>query len=171
MRQKFQKRHTTDVLFVLVLFLVFTASAFALILLGAKVYQSTSSRMENNYTVRTALAYVSEKIHHYDISGTISLEDKNGIPALTFTEKIEGIPYITYIYFHDRSVKELFVKESQQFLPDQGSRIVDLADFTIEETEDGFYLLNARDDDGETLSLYVRPKSETSSDADTLNRS
>ena len=55
------RKHSTDILFVLVLFLVFTSSALAVILLGARVYQSTSSRMESNYNVRTALAYVSER--------------------------------------------------------------------------------------------------------------
>lgn len=47
------RKHSTDILFVLLLFLVFTSSALAVILLGAKVYQNTASRMENNYTVRT----------------------------------------------------------------------------------------------------------------------
>ena len=67
------RKHSTDILFVLVLFLVFTSSALAVILLGARVYQSTSSRMESNYNVRTALAYVSEKIRQNDESGAVSL--------------------------------------------------------------------------------------------------
>ena len=61
------RKHSTDILFVLLLFLVFTSSALAVILLGAKVYQNTASRMESNYTVRTALAYVTEKIRHADV--------------------------------------------------------------------------------------------------------
>ena len=40
------RKHSTDILFVLLLFLVFTSSALAVILLGAKVYQNTASRME-----------------------------------------------------------------------------------------------------------------------------
>lgn len=73
------RKHSTDILFVLLLFLVFTSSALAVILLGAKIYQNTASRMESNYTVRTALAYVTEKIRHADESGTISPGELDGL--------------------------------------------------------------------------------------------
>ena len=45
------RKHSTDILFVLLLFLVFTSSALAVILLGAKVYQNTASRMESGAVV------------------------------------------------------------------------------------------------------------------------
>ena len=91
------RKHSTDILFVLVLFLVFTSSALAVILLGARVYQSTSSRMESNYNVRTALAYVSEKIRLNDESGAGSLCELDGIPALTLSQRMEDTSYITYL--------------------------------------------------------------------------
>ena len=91
------RKHSTDILFVLVLFLVFTSSALAVILLGARVYQSTSSRMESNYNVRTALAYVSEKIRQNDESGAVSLCELDGIPALTLLREWR-IPPISPIF-------------------------------------------------------------------------
>ena len=84
------RKHSTDILFVLLLFLVFTSSALAVILLGAKVYQNTASRMESNYTVRTALAYVTEKIRHADESGAISPGELDELPALILSQEIEG---------------------------------------------------------------------------------
>lgn len=159
MNQRIQRRHFTDVLFVLILFLMFTASALAVIILGARVYQTTSLRMQNNYTERTALAYVSEKIRHFDQGNAVSLGELNGIPALHLSQDIEGAPYVTYIYFHDNALKELLVKADQEVSLEQGSRIVELADFSMEETQDGFYQLLAVDESGEKLSLYIRPKS------------
>ena len=102
------RKHSTDILFVLVLFLVFTSSALAVILLGARVYQSTSSRMDSNYNVRTALAYVSEKIRQNDESGAVSLCELDGIPALTLSQRMEDTSYITYLYFQDGAFQRGF---------------------------------------------------------------
>ena len=154
------RKHSTDILFVLLLFLVFTSSALAVILLGAKVYQNTASRMESNYTVRTALAYVTEKIRHADESGAISPGELDGLPALILSQKIEGTSYRTYLYFQDGALKELLTEASREVTPEQGTAIVSLAGFSIEKTEDGFYSVRAEDANGEVLSAYIRPRTE-----------
>lgn len=130
------RKHSTDILFVLLLFLVFTSSALAVILLGAKVYQNTASRMESNYTVRTALAYVTEKIRHADESGAISPGELDGLPALILSQEIEGTSYRTYLYFQDGALKELLTEASREVTPEQGTAIVSLAGFSIEKTEE-----------------------------------
>lgn len=162
MEQKTARKHSTDVLFVLVLFLVFTSAALAVILLGAKVYQRTSTRMESNYTVRTAIAYVSEKVRHADESGAVHLGELDGLPALTLSQEIDGVSYVTYLYFQDGALKELLTDASRKVSPEQGTAIVSLKNFSMEKTDDGFYLLQAEDADGETLSLYIRPRTEVS---------
>ena len=141
------RKHSTDILFVLVLFLVFTSSALAVILLGARVYQSTSSRMESNYNVRTALAYVSEKIRQNDESGAVSLCELDGIPALTLSQRMEDTSYITYLYFQDGALKELLTEASREVSAEQGTAIISLKSFSVRETDDGFYT------DGGYLSL------------------
>ena len=123
------RKHSTDILFVLVLFLVFTSSALAVILLGARVYQSTSSRMESNYNVRTALAYVSEKIRQNDESGAVSLCELDGIPALTLSQRMEDTSYITYLYFQDGALKELLTEASREVSSEQGTAIISLKSF------------------------------------------
>lgn len=159
MHQKPVRKHYTDVPFVLVLFLVFTASALAVILLGARVYQNTSSHMQSNYTSRTALAYVSEKIRHADESGAVALGELDGIPALILTQEIDGVSYSTYLYFQDQELKELLAETSRKVTAEQGNAVVSLKDFSMEETDDGFYFFQAQDTNGETLSLYLHPRS------------
>lgn len=65
---KFQKQsgHVVDFLFTLSLFGVFTICALIVAAIGVQVYQNTVSNMENNYTVRTSLTYVAEKIRQHD---------------------------------------------------------------------------------------------------------
>lgn len=154
------RKHSTDILFVLVLFLVFTSSALAVILLGARVYQSTSSRMESNYNVRTALAYVSEKIRQNDESGAVSLCELDGIPALTLSQRMEDTSYITYLYFQDGALKELLTEASREVSAEQGTAIISLKSFSVRETDDGFYSIRAENDQGETLSLLIHPRSD-----------
>ena len=45
---KNDRKHSTDILFVLLIFLVFTSYALGVILLGAKAYQNTASRTASN---------------------------------------------------------------------------------------------------------------------------
>ena len=160
MKQKIYRRPVADVLFVLILFLVFTLCSLSVVLVGARVYQSTSSRMNENYTIRTALAYVSEKMRHYDQADSVFSSKLDKIPALAFSQEINGESYTTYIYFHDNALKELLVKTSSHPSPEQGTRIVELEDFSYEELSQGFYRLTATDFGGESFSMLLKPKSQ-----------
>ena len=66
---RLKRRHMIDFLFPVALFFVFALSALALILLSAGIYQSTTETSSLQYTARTALAYIGEKIHQNDENG------------------------------------------------------------------------------------------------------
>ena len=55
-----QKRHAIDFLFPVTVFFVFTISALTVILLAARIYQSTTDDSQRNYTSGTALSYLTE---------------------------------------------------------------------------------------------------------------
>ena len=74
MNPRQRQNHFIDVLFTLGLLCVFAASALAVVLIGAHVYQSTAADMDANYTTRTSLSYVAEKVRQHNESGSISLE-------------------------------------------------------------------------------------------------
>jgi hypothetical protein len=170
MRQlrKDNSSHVLDVLFAFSLFGLFVLIGTCVVLFGSKVYRSTAAQLEENYTSRTALAYVSEKIRQSDVSDGIELvslsfkDEADSSPATTalaFTETIEETEYRTYIYFYDGALRELFIRADADISPGQGTALLSLSDFTIEEETDGFYLLTAQEADGHTAQLLVRPKS------------
>lgn len=159
MKKRTESRSMMDVLFVLILFLVFTASALTVILVGAKVYESTASHMEDNYTVRTALAYISEKIRQFDEQDAVSITDLQGTPAVTLSQEIEGTDYCTYLYFYDQALCELFIKASSEPSLSGGNRIIELQDFSMQELSEGIYEFTAVSQEGETLRLLIHPKS------------
>ena len=90
--------HVTDVLFTLSLFCLFTACAFLVILIGIQVYKTTVSDLEDNYSSKTALSYVTEKLRQHDFAGGVSVTSLEGETALVLADDAEGETYLTYIY-------------------------------------------------------------------------
>lgn len=154
------RKHTIDFLFSILLFLLFTASALLLILIGARVYQNSAQRMEENYTVRTALAYITEKVRQSDESGAIELSSIQQIPTLVLRQDIDGEAYSTYIYEYGHSLRELFIKSSSSVTPEMGHSIVDLEELSIEETDVGCFRLTATDANGASATTLVYPSSQ-----------
>ena len=73
MNKQTYQQHMIDILFVLSLFCVFAVSSALLILFGADIYKKTVQQMENNYSTRTSIAYITEKIRQSDIEHAIKI--------------------------------------------------------------------------------------------------
>lgn len=144
-------------LFSVLLLLMFAASAFLLVLLGSRIYQNGTDKLNENYTIRTAVAYVSEKIRQHEDTGCISMQELDGLPALCLKDIINDDIFFTYIYFYDHALKELFVRQNTYPSPDMGSTIVELSDFSITESPEGFFTVTAVTDDGVSLSELIFP--------------
>lgn len=110
MRFRVKQRHMIDFLFPVALFFVFSLSALTVILLATRIYKSTTENSSLNYTSRTSLSYISEKIHQHD-SGTISLGTFDGCDAIVLGQEIDGTVYYTYIYSYRNELKEIFLKD------------------------------------------------------------
>ena len=148
--------HSIGVLSNLLLFSMFALIGILVVLVGSKAYQSISISMEENYTGRTALAYTAEKIRQWDVSGSLSFSPIEDINALCLTQKINETKYKTYIYYYDGALRETFVKEDTVATLLQGTPIVELLDFTIEEIEPKLYRLTATEQSGKINTLLVR---------------
>ena len=110
MRSNSRRTHMIDLLFPIILFFIFTISAVVVILLATRIYESTTRASGLNDTSRTALSYVSEKIHQSDSFNTITLGTLDDCEALIITHTDELAGYITYIYVYENQLKELFIK-------------------------------------------------------------
>jgi hypothetical protein len=154
-----KRQHSYDWLFSFLLLMMFAGSALILILLGSHIYQNGVTHLDENYTVRTAVAYVSEKVRQNDVSGDISLQELEGIPALQLTENIDDNTYFTYIYFWNGALRELFLGADTTPSLTMGSTVVELTDFTITIPEEGFFRVTAVSDSGRSLSVLLHPSS------------
>lgn len=159
--QRKQPGHSIDLLFSLALFLLFSATGIGVVLIGSRVYSSCATQLEETYTSRTALSYVSEKVRQADVSEAIALVNPSGFPdnALVIHETVNGDSYDTFIYFYDGALRELLVKHGAEITPQQGTAIVSLRSFTIEESGASFYILSATEKSGKVNQLMIHPKS------------
>lgn len=159
MKFRKQKRHVMDLLFTLGLFAVFAILSLLIVMVGAGVYQSTTARMEENYTTRTTLSYITEKLHQHDRSGGIRMTSVEGVPAISMEESIDGVSYTTYIYYYDGNVCELFTATRNEPTCRRGTPVLEAAGLEIEEIGEQCYRLTVTDGSGRTAQTFVRPVS------------
>ena len=95
----------------MLLFLVFIMCALFTVLAGSKVYENISSRMDQTYTGSVALQYVANKVRQGDADKAVAVRTEDGQPVLEIRESIEGGDYITWIYYYEGSIRELFTYE------------------------------------------------------------
>ena len=71
--QRKQPGHSIDLVFSLVLFLLFSITGIGVVLIGSQVYSSCAAQLEETYPSRTALSYDSAKVRQADVSGAVKL--------------------------------------------------------------------------------------------------
>ncbi len=158
MQVKQERNHIVDVLFVLALFVVFTLSALVLVILGANVYRQTVSYMGENYEARTAYSYLTEKVRQNDVYGSISVEELEGSRALVLTREINDTTYATYLYLHQGSLRELFVRQGSNIGSDPlsaGREILPLMDWEPEMADSHLLRINLTLEDGSHKQLFI----------------
>ena len=74
--------HTIDILFPLLFILLFCFCALLVVLQGARIYEKTAAGLEENYTVRTAVSYLQEKVRECGDSSKITVKEMSGRQVL-----------------------------------------------------------------------------------------
>lgn len=154
------RQHSADSMFSFLLLLMFGMFALLLAGMGASVYKNSAAHLEENYTSRTAVAYVEEKVRQHDQQNAIHLTDVDGIPALALTESIQDEDFVTYIYYYDGALRELFVRASAAPQAANGTVIVELTGFSMEDVSSSDEMLlkiTACGKDGKELSVLIHP--------------
>lgn len=128
-----QKTHAGSTLFSFLLLLVFTMFTLMLAGTGAAVYKNSTARLNENYTSRTAVAYISEKIRQHNSEEAVFFSAVEDQEALVLREVISEEFYLTYIYYYDGALCELFVREDTVPSLQSGTRIVELESLEIRQ--------------------------------------
>ena len=116
---------------ILSLFMIFTISSLFLIILGANVYKTTINNIEEAFSSRTALTYITKKVRQTN-TNNVYIGKYNNSDALIIKETIQKQDVITYIYYKDGYLYELFTLESSNN-NDLGNKLLKLNNFILEE--------------------------------------
>lgn len=150
-----KQKHMIDFLFPIALFFVFALSALTLVLFAARIYRSTTENSSLQYTSRTGLSYISEKIHQNDGNGTIALGSFDGCDALIMDQFYGEEVYHTYIYAYGQELKELFIRDGVTASAADGRTILEIQDFSIEQLSENLFQFDCTDAKNQASSTIV----------------
>lgn len=155
MRFRTQRNHMIDFLFPVALFFMFAVSALTVILLATNIYRSTTEHSSLNYTARTSMSYISEKIHQGDEDGNVSIDMFDGNDALVIEQEYNEETYFTYIYTDQGNLKEIFIKDGVEADAAAGKTILPVRSFTMSQTGKQAFSFTCVDEDGQEASCVV----------------
>ncbi|MCI9218072.1 MAG: DUF4860 domain-containing protein [Dorea sp.] len=155
MRFHTKRKHMIDYLFPIALFFVFAISALTVLLLAARIYQSTTENSSLNYTSRTSLSYISEKIHQNDMDGKVTIGSFDGCDALIMEQNIDEDIYYTYIYANNKELKELFIKDGVTANASAGRTILEIQNFSMKQLSNNLLEFTCTDKKNQTASTII----------------
>lgn len=137
MKIKANKAHM-EIIFPVVLFLVFTLSALFIILYAARTYQHIVEESNSQYNESVALNYICQKVHASDQSGQITVGTFNNMDAIIIRQTIDNTPYVTYIYAYDGKLMELFKEDNgEKAAPTAGTSLFEVGSFSVNFVSEG----------------------------------
>ncbi|MBQ3163205.1 MAG: DUF4860 domain-containing protein [Lachnospiraceae bacterium] len=155
MKKQTYQQHMIDILFVLSLFCVFAVSSALLILFGADIYKKTVQQMENSYSTRTSIAYITEKIRQSDIEHAIKIISQDDTQILMLTNIINNVPYATSLYEYDGYLYELFARTDLKLPLDAGQPIMELHSLSFSQIEPNILEITLSIDNESIQTIYV----------------
>lgn len=150
-------RHVIDFLFAVALFGVFLISSVMVIAAGTGAYRNITAKSQEDYTLRTSLSYVCEKLRQADSEGALTVGTVGGSTALILEQEYSKASYVTYIYEYNGSLCELFTSSEAAAEPAYGTALLELSDFQVERLADALYRVSLATDDGMEASLLLHP--------------
>ncbi|MCL2492565.1 MAG: DUF4860 domain-containing protein [Clostridiales bacterium] len=136
-----RKSHSMNLVFVILLLGVFAIAAVFTAVLGAKIYESGTQKMQDNFDMRTSVIYLSEKIRTAGSAGDISTRDLPGIgKALVISETVNGQGFESWIFVADGQLCESVVAAGDTPLPGAAQQIMPLTSFQVTKESGGVSL-------------------------------
>ena len=136
------RNHSSEIIFTMLLFLMFTFMILTVLISGVSVYKNTEEIMSARYEERTAMAYVMTRLRQSDTYDSIYVESTDDVDSMiVIKEYILGMEYRTYMYCYNGWIYETFASADFEFDPNSGTHIVEAQDLNFEmKTKDLLYI-------------------------------
>lgn len=150
-----RKGNAVSLLFTSILFLVFVLCALFTVLIGSRVYENINRRSDANFTGNTALSYIANKVRQGDRAGMVDVVEMDQTPVLELRQEIGGSQYVTWIYWQDGRIKELFTDTSSGLGLQDGLEIMECEGLSLSK-EGRLLRIETSGEGGGDLSLSLR---------------
>jgi hypothetical protein len=155
---KRQKVWIVNLFSVLLIIGVFILTSLILVNVGIGAYKNIVLTTNDNFQLRTSLSYVATKVRQSDTVDSLYIEEKEGISVLVLGEEIEGDRYETLIYPYKGYLCELYREAGMDYDLSYGVPTIEIDQFIIKLTDDGYLQLKAQNKAGEVEELLVFPR-------------
>ena len=121
---------------------VFLFLSIGLVLLGGSVYSHIIAGSARNDDARTTFSYLANQVRRADSGAGVEIGYLGEQQALLLNHDYAGWAFVTYLYYYDGALRELFVEKGYELEPEAGLPIVWLED--IRFSIDGAGLITAK---------------------------
>lgn len=150
--------HKINTLFSVILFLLFMIVMFLTIAISALDYHHTDSLTAKNQENRTAVSYLTQKIHQCDSDGSILLSSVGTSDALGLLESpsdSDSTGSFTYFYCYQNSLWECQAAANDVVHPGDGAPSIPMRALSIDRISATLYALSITDTDDNTQTVYL----------------
>ena len=116
---------------------VFLFLSIGLVMLGGSLYRNIMLSSGKNDEARTTFSYIANQVRRADESGGVQVGELNGLQALVLNQNYGGWEFVTYLYYYDGALRELFVEKGMELEPEAGLPIVWIDDMGFSADDRG----------------------------------
>lgn len=154
------KRHL-ELVVLLSIFLLFVGTALAIVILGANSYKLIGRDMENNFNVRTPMAYIATKVRQNDRLDGIKIKELDSTSVLVLEETVEDITYETWIYAYEGQLRETYIEKDTTVTLEEGMAILAINGLQVEISGQGVLYIALEDLEGHTHEMNMSLRTTT----------
>ncbi len=151
------RKHHIDIIFLMILFLIFTFSAVSALLLAINSYRSVVKASESQASARVLSSYIREVVRQHDENGGVYVDTMDGTVGIHVDE---GDDYFIFIYASDGYLMELNASAYAGATLDFGTKIAAVSDFDAVQVGN-LITVSLSDDYGNQEKVDIAVKSET----------
>jgi hypothetical protein len=152
--------HAVGGLFIFCLIALFAVLAVTLTLTGMRAYQSVSESSADNSEAQIVLSYLLNKTHAMDSTGSVSIQEENGVEFLCLNERWDDEVYQTRIYALDGQMLEYYCGAEDEFRPELGDPLADVQELSFRMLEPRLLLVSVILPDGNAEEMHIALRSQ-----------
>ena len=147
-----------DSIGVFILGAIFLFLSIGLVMLGGSLYYHIMSTSGANDASRTTFSYISNQVHRADANGGVMVGELDGRQALMLEQDFGGWEFVTYLYYYDGALRELFVEKDNILDAEAGLPIVWLEGLGFEVDDQGLITAWAAFSNGRNERILISPR-------------